>query len=271
MEQETPMAGPPLSSCTPQQWSLASLAGPGFFPDSLSCGILTPSGCLHAVNHNPLPGVWPLKPKPQDPAPTCPGKQKSVSGWGVLVGTNPLCRILSALPSARLLLHSPLRLQNSPLSPPVRGLPSVWKLFFLHSSLPEIQVPSQFLCLFFFPFFFCPTQLCGDFLAFLEVWGLLPAFSRRSVAVDAHPPVDVFLMYLWGRRWSPCLTPLPSSPNSAFAFFLSLLFRVPGSLMIHQFSQWKLTSKLMLTSYKMLKTVFSFASFFQLQSEIPHL
>ena len=43
---------------------------------------------------------------------------------------------------------------------------------------------------------------------FWEVWGLLPAFSRCSVGVVPH--VDVFLMYLWGGRWSPHLTPPPS-------------------------------------------------------------
>ena len=41
-EIEAPMAGLLLSLSTPQQWSLASLAGPGFFPDSLSCGALSP-------------------------------------------------------------------------------------------------------------------------------------------------------------------------------------------------------------------------------------
>ena len=51
-------------------------------------------------------------------------------------------------------------------------------------------------------------QVRGDFLAFWEVWGLLPVFSRCSVGVVSH--VDVFLMYLWGGRWSPRLTPLPS-------------------------------------------------------------
>ena len=40
------------------------------------------------------------------------------------------------------------------------------------------------------------------------MWGLLPAFSRCSVGVVPH--VDVFLMYLWGRRWSPLDTCLPS-------------------------------------------------------------
>ena len=53
-------------------------------------------------------------------------------------------------------------------------------------------------CSFFFSFFFCPTQVCGEFLAFWEVGGLLPALSRCSVGVVSH--VDVFLMYLWGGR-----------------------------------------------------------------------
>ena len=41
----------------------------------------------------------------------------------------------------------------------------------------------------------------------LEVWGLLPVFSRCSVGDVPH--ADVFLMYLWGGRWSPRLTPPP--------------------------------------------------------------
>ena len=52
------------------------------------------------------------------------------------------------------------------------------------------------------------SQVHGEFLAFWEVWGLLPVFSRCSVGVVPH--VDVVLMYLWGGRWSPCLTSLPS-------------------------------------------------------------
>ena len=40
-----------------------------------------------------------------------------------------------------------------PQSPPVKGLPSVWKPFLLHSSLSLVQVLSLFFCLcyFFFP------------------------------------------------------------------------------------------------------------------------
>ena len=76
----------------------------------------------------------------------------------MLVGTDPLCGNPSTLPSAPLLLRSPPWLRSfhpPPLSLPVKGLPSVWKLFLLHSSLPEVQVPSLFFCLCFF-FFLLP-------------------------------------------------------------------------------------------------------------------
>ena len=64
----------PLSSHTPIQWSLASSAAPDFLPDSLpaSCGALAPSGCVHAANPSPLPGIRPPKPEPQLPAPARP-------------------------------------------------------------------------------------------------------------------------------------------------------------------------------------------------------
>ena len=58
------------------------------------------------------------------------------------------------------------------------------------------------------------SQVCGQFLAFWEVWGLLPAFSRCSVGVVAH--VVLFLMYSWGGRWSPSLTPPPSWRSSCY-------------------------------------------------------
>ena len=55
----------PLSLRTAKQRgkkkSLASSAAADFFPDSLlaSCGALTPSGCVHAANPSPLPGIRP--------------------------------------------------------------------------------------------------------------------------------------------------------------------------------------------------------------------
>ena len=93
------------------------------------------------------------------PPPVLVGELTSLSGWWVLVSTDPLYMNLSALPSAPLLLHSLLWLWSfppaHPLFPPVKGLPSVWKLFLLHSCLPEVQVPSLFFCLCFF-FFLSP-------------------------------------------------------------------------------------------------------------------
>ena len=43
-------------------------------------------------------------------------------------------------------------------------------------------------------FFIAIAWLRGDFLALLEVLGLMPAFSRCSVKISAS--VDVFLIYL---------------------------------------------------------------------------
>ena len=66
---------------------------------------------------------------------------------------------------------------------------------------------------------------------FWEVRGLLPAFSRCSVGVVSH--VDVFLTYLWGGRWSPCLTPQPSWRSLLFILFFKgktvLIPRIPWS------------------------------------------
>ena len=42
-----------------------------------------------------------------------------------------------------------------PQSPPTKGLPSAWKPFLLHSSLPLVQVPPLFFCLCYF-FFLLP-------------------------------------------------------------------------------------------------------------------
>ena len=86
------------------------------------------------------------------PPPALAGEQTSLSQT-VLVSTDPLCGNLSALPSSPLLLCS-LPWHRSfppahPPSPPVKWLPSVRKLFLLHSSLPEVQIQFLFFCLFF--------------------------------------------------------------------------------------------------------------------------
>ena len=64
-------------------------------------------------------------------------------------------------------------------SPPVKGLPSVWKLFLLHSSFPEVQVPSLFFCLCFFLFSFALPRYMGSFLPFVKS----EVFCQYSVGV----------------------------------------------------------------------------------------
>ena len=147
-------------------------------------------------------------------------------GWSALI----LCVGISLLwplhPCCCALLHGS---KASPPahtpSPPVKGLPNVWKLSLLHSSLPEVLVSPLFFCL---CFFFCPTQVRGEFLAFWEVWGLLPVFSRCSVG--AVPHADIVLMYLWGGRWSPRLSPLPSWRSSLICVFLKWKLKLVPSL-----------------------------------------
>ena len=155
------MAGLPLSSCIPQLWSLATPAGPGLFPDSVSYGtpVPPPPGFLHTANPSPLSVVWPLKPEPQHPAPPAPvDRQASQTGecWSASFQS-------SVWDSLCFALHTPAAVLSSetPLSPPVRGLLTVWIIFLLHSSLPEAHILSQFLCLSFFFFFFfpCPVML----------------------------------------------------------------------------------------------------------------
>ena len=110
------------------------------------------------------------------------------------VSTDGLCEFLSA----NLLPPSPLKLQSSSVmaDPPASegDLP-------VFENLSAFTTPSQGYrsCLdsfLFSSFFFCPVQLCWDYLALLEVWGLLSVFSRCSERVVPH--VYIFLMYLWG-------------------------------------------------------------------------
>ena len=145
------------------------------------------------------------------PPPAPAGEQTSLSGWWVLVSTDPLYGNLSPLLSATLLLHSPLWLQSFPSA---HSRLCQWRCFLVCGNFFSFTAPSQ-RCrshpssfVFVFSFFFCPTQVHGNFLAFWEVWGLLPAFSKCSVGAVLH--VDLFLMYLWRGRWFPRLTPPPS-------------------------------------------------------------
>ena len=147
---------------TPNQWSLASSAVPDLFPDSLpaSCGTLAPFRLCSRRQPQSSP-CDPTEARASAPSPCPPqqvSRQASQAGecWSAPIlcaGISPLCPLH---PCCCALLHgseaSPLR---HPPSPPVKGLPSVWKPFLLHSSLPLVQVLSVFFCLCFF-FFLLP-------------------------------------------------------------------------------------------------------------------
>ena len=159
--------------------SLASSAAPDLFPDSLpaSRGALSPSGYVHATNPGPLPALR-LKPRP----PPRLSRQTSRAGECQLApilcaGISPLC---PPHPCGCALLRgskaSPLRHAHSP---PAKGLPSVWNPFLLHSSLPLVQVPSLFFCLWFFFFSLALPRYVGSFLPF----GRSEVFCQRSVGV----------------------------------------------------------------------------------------
>ena len=205
----------PLSSRTRKQWSLASSAAPEFFPGSLpaSRDALAPSGCAHTANPSPLPGIWLPTPEPQLPAPAHPGGWADKPLWLVSAGRHRS----SVRESLRFALRTPVAALSSvalKLPPSTTHSLRPRRGFLVCGNLSSFTAPSQrcrscpYSFVSVFPFFFCPTQVRGEFLAFWEVWGLLPAFSRCSVGVV--PYVDVVSMCLWGGRWSPCLTPPPS-------------------------------------------------------------
>ena len=130
------------------------------FPDSLpaSCGALTPSGCVHAASPSPLPAIRSPSLSSQPRPPRRGNRQSSQAGEccsvpSLRAGVSPLC---PPHPCGCALLRgfeaSPL---CHPQSPPTKGLPSAWKPFLLHGSLPLVQVPSLFFCLCYF-FFLLP-------------------------------------------------------------------------------------------------------------------
>ena len=146
-----------------KQWSLASQAAPDFFLDSLlaRCGALAPFRlCSHSQSQS---SPWNLTSVVRASAPSphlswwvsrqasrageCWSAPILCAGISLLCPLHPCCCVLFHGSEASPLRHTP--------SPPVKGLPSVWKPFLLHSSLPVVQVPSLFFCLCFF-FFLLP-------------------------------------------------------------------------------------------------------------------
>ena len=150
----------PLSLCITEQRgkekSFASLAAPDLFLDSLpaSRGTLAPFRlCSRSQTQS---SAWDLTSEARNSAPS-PHPSRQVSRQASRASecwpAPTVCAGISLHPCCWALLRGskayPL---HHPQSPPLKGLPSVWKLFLLHSSLPLVQVPSLFfrLCFFFF-------------------------------------------------------------------------------------------------------------------------
>ena len=90
----------------------------------------------------------------------------------------------------------------------VRVFPGVWKLLsFLRLPSRDGALSLPLLPL-FLSFIFFPTSFRRQRAAFLGDWCPLPAF--RSCFVEFTQRLNVLLMNLWGRMWSPCPIPPPS-------------------------------------------------------------
>ena len=150
------------------------------FPDSLlaSYGALAPFRLCSPSQPQSSPW-YPTKARALAPSPLpsrLVSRQASCAGecWSALilcVGISPLCPLHPCC--CALLRGSEASLLCHPQSPPKKGLPSVWKPFLLHSSLPLLQVPSLYFFL-FFSFFLLP---------YLATWGVSCLLgSRRSSA-----------------------------------------------------------------------------------------
>ena len=150
-------------------------------PSQLAVAHYPPSGCVHAANSSPLPGIWPPKPESQPPTPTCPGRWADKplrlvsAGWHRSSVWESLCFALCT-PIAALSCVAPKLPLCHPPSPPVKGFLSVWKFSLIHSSLPEAQIPSLFFCLCFF-FFLLPYS---------GTWGISCLLGRLSSSTSVQ-------------------------------------------------------------------------------------
>ena len=86
------------------------------------------------------------------------------SAPSLCAGISPLCPPHPC--GCALLRGSEASLLCHPQSPPAKGLPSVWKPFLLHSSLPLVRAPSLFFCLCYF-FFLLPYPSTWGFSCLL--------------------------------------------------------------------------------------------------------
>ena len=125
--------------------SLASYAGPDFFVDSLLASCVSLAPFRLCSRSQPQSSPWDLNSEAPASAPSPhPSQQVSrpASQAGDCWSAPILCGGISLLcplhPYCCALLHALKLPPCYPSSVSVKGLPSVWKLFLLHSSLPEV-------------------------------------------------------------------------------------------------------------------------------------
>ena len=149
--------------------SVASVAGPGFSLDSLSCHTSILRVSLQQLNPSHLLRVQPPKLELQHPTPThCSECANSLDCLHTVADQQwYLWWIISILPSEDLLMWSSLRFRSSAHPCPWRGF-RVWGNFssFLASS-PRHRSLSQVLCLFIFLYL----------LSYLILWRLACRFG----------------------------------------------------------------------------------------------
>ena len=147
---------------------------------------------LHVGQPQSSPWGKPLEPEPRTQPPLASaGMQTRVSGWEVLVGTHSCGEFcLSCLPST----CRCIALWGSKVAPRPHpwGIFRVRKLFPFRA--PSLRRRSPIPLSLFFSSVFCTALFCGDYLAFSEVWALVPVFRRCPVGASLHG--DVVLMCL---------------------------------------------------------------------------
>ena len=110
-------------------------------------------------------------------------------------GISPLCPPHPC--GCALLRSSEASPLHHPQSPPAKGLPSTWRPFLLHGSLPLVQVPSLFFCLCYFSFL----------LPYPGTWGVSCLLGGLRSSANIHVPhVDIFLIYFGGGLFSPLIS-----------------------------------------------------------------
>ena len=181
--------------------SLASSAAADFFPVSLpaSCGAPTPSGCVHAANPSPLPAIRLKLSLSSQPCP--PRRVSRQASLGLVSAARCRASVRESLCFALRIPVAALSSVAPKLSPSATRRLHLQRGFLVCGNLSSFTAPSHwcksrpYSFASVISFFFCPTQVRGEFLAFLVVGCFLPAFSGCSVG--AVPRVDVFLLYLW--------------------------------------------------------------------------